>query len=211
MSRCLLFDSDGTLVDSELLNCEAMSAELAELGIVDRAADLVQRYRGWMLNALLDDLRQRHQLPVDLGFTQRFRERASKHFSKHLQPIPHIASALSELDQPMCVASNAPLVKINLALSLTGLAGYFGSNVFSAYEINSWKPDPELFLHAAKTMGYQPSDCVVIEDSAVGIEAALAAGIDAVLYDPENRAGEVSGVKVICSMSMLPQAVRSFE
>lgn len=207
-TRCLIFDSDGTLVDSELLNCEAMSAELQDSGITEDASDLVVRYRGWMLKSLLQDLQQRHEKSLDEEFTPRFRHRAAKHLEKMLTPVDHIPEVLSLLDQPMCVASNAPLDKLELSLRVSGLASFFGNHVYSAYEIGSWKPDPDLFLHAAKKMGFDPSQCVVIEDSIVGVSAAVAAGIDVVLYNPGRlQVSPDQHVRVIDSMAQLPSAL----
>jgi beta-phosphoglucomutase-like phosphatase (HAD superfamily) len=75
------------------------------------------------------------------------------------------------------VASNGPRHKIELVLGLTGLLPWFEQRIFSAYDIGAWKPAPDLFLHAARQMGLAPADCAVVEDSASGIAAGLAAGM----------------------------------
>ena len=204
MNKCLLFDSDGTLVDSELLNNQALAAELYESGISETAQNLVKAYRGWMFSAVLDDIQLRHDRVLDSGFTNRFRHRASVHFESNLRAIANIPEVLAELNAPMCVASNAPLAKINQAMQITGLATFFGDAIYSAYEINSWKPEPGLFLHAAKEMGYLPEQCVVIEDSDVGVTAALAAGIEVIRYDPEAKVPAKAGVINIKTMADLP-------
>ena len=150
MKKCLLFDSDGTLVDSEILNNQALAAELLDAGITETAQNLVDTYRGWMFSAALNDIQMRHDCLLDSGFTERFRHRASLHFESNLRAVANIPEVLSDLDAPMCVASNAPLSKINQAMRITGLAAFFGESIYIAYEINSWKPDPDLFLHAAR-------------------------------------------------------------
>lgn len=210
MKRCLLFDSDGTLVDSEFLNSEAMAAELQESGISESAENLHRSYSGWMFSAVLEDLQQRHRTRLDDKFTDRFRQRASQIFEKSLRPVAHIPEVLKQLNQPMCVASNAPMAKLELALRVTGLDGFFPDAVYSAYDIECWKPEPGLFLHAATSMGFEPSQCVVIEDSMVGVTAALAAGIDVVHYDPKAVAAAGDKVCVIQSMSELPLAIDKF-
>ena len=207
MKPCLLFDSDGTLVDSEFLNCEAMSVELRASGIKEDPNTLFETYSGWQFSAVLDDLQLRHNESLDEGFTARFRYRASQHFEGRLRAVADIPEVLSELDHPKCVASNAPMAKLKQALRITGLAAYFGDRVYSAYDINSWKPQPELFLHAAREMGFSPSQCVVIEDSKVGVSAALAAGILVVHYDPNGETDIVSGVVKIRSMTELPRVL----
>jgi len=54
----------------------------------------------------------------------------------------------------------------------------FENRIFSAYDIQRWKPDPELFLHAAREMGFAPHECAVVEDSMSGIKAAVSGGFD---------------------------------
>lgn len=208
--KCLLFDNDGTLVDSEFLNCEAMAAELLEAGIAEDPTHLYQTYSGWQFSTVLDDLQQRHDCLLSSSFTEKFRERASSHFEGRLQAIAHIPEILTQLHHPKCVASNAPMAKIRQALRITGLAPFFGQAIYSAYEINSWKPEPGLFLHAARQMGFEPCDCVVIEDSEVGVTAAVAAGIDVVRYDPHSCAVSAAGVVLIRAMTELPDAINSF-
>jgi HAD superfamily hydrolase (TIGR01509 family) len=206
-THCLLFDSDGTLVDSELLNCEAMSAELACSGIVEAADDLLHRYRGFMFSAVLDELQRRHNISLDAEFNQRFRQRAAEIFERRLEPIANIDKALQQLQNPMCVVSNGPESKLELALRVTRLNHHF-EQVFSAYTVGSWKPDPGLFQHAARVMAFDAEHCIVIEDSRVGVEAASAAGMKSILYLPEPMdLGSIRPTRVIDSMKHLPEAV----
>lgn len=212
-SFCLLFDSDGTLVDSELLNCEAMAAELACSGIIEKPERLLHHFRGYMFSAVLEELQHKHEIELDEGFNQRFRERAARHFVGRLQPVDGILQSLPQLSNPMCVVSNGPENKLELALRITGLSSYF-ERVFSAYTVGSWKPEPDLFLHAAGQMGFAADRCIVVEDSRVGIEAACAAGMKSILYSPESAAAEphvAAATMVIASMAELPQAVHQLQ
>lgn len=84
---------------------------------------------------------------------------------------------LEALTHATCIASSGPPEKIKHALAVTGLDAFFAERFFSSYVVQSWKPEPELFLHAATAMGYAPEQCVVVEDSMVGIDAAEAAGM----------------------------------
>lgn len=205
---CLIFDSDGTLVDSERLNCQALAMELRLSGIDVSPASLLEDYRGWQLSKQLEDLQQRHRVTLDAAFVGRFRDRAMALFTAELVPIAGVVNALEQIPQPMCVASNGPVDKLQLALSVTGLQHFFGTSVYSAYSVGSFKPDPGLFLHAAAKMGCLPAECIVIEDSEVGIRAAAAAGMRAVLYNPENLpiALPDSAIEISC-MTALPDVV----
>ena len=105
------------------------------------------------------------------------------------------------------VASSGPPAKIRQALELTGLAGFFGERLFSSYEVGFWKPDPRLFLHAAKQMGAAPASCLVVEDSAAGVAAAVAAGMRAVQYLPGG--GEAApGASAIADLRSLAPFLR---
>jgi len=208
MSKCLLFDCDGTLVDSEYLNSEAMSAELALSGIVEEPGSLFRRYKGGNFLKVLQDLEQRHGVSIDDQFSERFRVRAQQVFTNQLKPVPGIHEALRLLHQHKCVVSNAPIAKITHELTLTDLESFFGNRLYSAYEVGNWKPDPELFLHAAKAEGFSPADCIVIEDSTVGVQAALSAGMPVVLYDQSNSPdAEAHPTVTIDNMSKLPEAI----
>ena len=85
------------------------------------------------------------------------------------------------------MASSGPLKKIEQALEVTELAKFFSGNVFSSYEVDSWKPEPGIFLHASKAMNVAPEQCLVVEDSEAGIEAGLAGGMTVVFYNAHQN------------------------
>jgi len=181
---CIIFDLDGTLVDSEGLCNQAFLDLIPELG--SSLDDMVSRYRGQKLAPILADIERRiaRKLPAD--FEQNYRARVAKLFDTDLLPMPGVAEMLSSIEYPTCVASSGPREKICKALSVSSLSHFFGDNVFSSYEIGSWKPEPGLFLHAAEAMGYPPERCAVIEDSLPGIQAAVSAGMQSYLYSPQE-------------------------
>ena len=90
----------------------------------------------------------------------------------------------------MCVASNGPREKIALSLSITGLLSFFDGRIFSSYELQTWKPDPGLYLHAAGAMKVAPENCAVVEDSVLGVRAGLAAGMRVFAYAAAGDAPE---------------------
>ena len=131
------------------------------------------------------------------NFEELYRGRVDDLFATQLKPMPGAADMLSALRLPRGIASSGPMAKIRRSLSLTGFSGFFGGRLYSSYDINSWKPDPGLFLHAADRMGSAPDACLVVEDSDVGISAALTAGMSAVRYDPVGRSAAADGVPTI--------------
>ena len=96
---------------------------------------------------------------------------------QHLQPINGALEMVEQLRIPFALASNAPHHKIELCLRVTGLLPHFQGRIFSAYDVQRWKPDPALFLFAAERLGVPPARCAVVEDSLPGVQAGLAAGM----------------------------------
>ena len=125
-----------------------------------------------------------------------------------LQPIPHIKEALEKLNYPRCVASGSEPDKIELSLYVTGLRKYF-TNLYSSLEVPRGKPFPDVFLHAAKEMGFRADQCIVIEDSDPGVQAALSAGMKVLLYRPFDLDLPVFNESVIVfdSMKKLPSII----
>lgn len=207
MIKCLIFDCDDTLVDSEYLCNKALAIKLEEYGISEDTQSLVKRYRGRKFANTVKDLEEIHNQKFSDDFISSYRLLVSELFKSELQAIPEVESSLKEIALPKCVASNAPLIKMQESLTLTGLIHYFSGNLFSAYEVQSWKPDPGLFLHAAKNMGFEAEECAVIEDSVVGIEAALAAKMNPIYFSPSGHKHGCAKVESISKMSQLVNLV----
>jgi HAD superfamily hydrolase (TIGR01509 family) len=186
MIECVIFDCDGTLVDSEVLCNLGLEIQLQELGIKADIQSMVNRFRGWKLANIVDALSIEYSLELNETFITSYREVIADLFDSQLQPIPNIAQTLANIPQTKCVASNAPLEKIKQAVRVTNLEHFFNDNLFSSYAIQSWKPEPDLFLHAAKMMKIEPKNCVVVEDSVLGIEAAQRAGMQSFFYQPQG-------------------------
>lgn len=186
MIQCVIFDCDGTLVDSEYLCNLALEKKLMEIGISENATSLQQRFRGWKLANIITSLSQKHQISFDDSFVLHYRELVAELFDENLKPMPNVQTALEKINLAKCVASSGPMEKIRHSLSVSKLTVFFGSHLFSSYEIQSWKPEPDLFLYAANVMGFPPEQCAVIEDSSLGIEAANNAGMKSFYYNPEN-------------------------
>jgi HAD superfamily hydrolase (TIGR01509 family) len=115
--------------------------------------------------------------PLPAHFIPELRKRIADLFRDQLLPMPGAVELVRSLTIPCCVASSGPREKIELSLAITGLLPMFTDRIISSYEVNSWKPDPGLFLHAARMMGIPPEACAVVEDSPPGIQAGIAAGM----------------------------------
>lgn len=203
----IIFDLDGTLVDSETLCNQAFLDLLPAL--TDTVETLVDRYRGAKLAVTMRDIESRLGITLPDDFEKRYRLRVAELFATDLKPVPGAADMLAALEHSFCIASSGPPEKIAHSLAVTGLAPYFGDRVFSAYVVGSWKPEPGLFLHAAAAMGFAPAQCVVVEDSEVGLAAAAAAGMRVMHFVPGIADVIVDkNDNAFSSMSALPALLR---
>lgn len=201
--RALIFDCDGTLVDSEPWLVEAMLAEGALHGLPASARAALDAQRGAPMSQQMAVVAARCNVALPADFESRVRARMADYFKAHLQPIAGALELVRGLQLPFCVASNGPRHKIELVLGLTGLLPWFEGRIFSAYDIGAWKPAPDLFLHAAQQLGFAPAECAVVEDSASGIAAGLAAGMR-VFALGEQPADLPPGVQRIAGLADLP-------
>lgn len=203
--KCIIFDCDGVLVDSEAITFSVLGELCADLGLPLTHDELEDNFLGKSLNSVMAFITARidGELPED--FEAQFRAGTFARFKTDIKPVPGIKALLAEVKVPICVASSGPPHKIRLNLELTGLTDYFGDNIFSCYDLGKWKPDPAVFLHAAATMGFAPTDCVVVEDSPAGVKGAVAGGFRVFgLANKKNaRALRAAGAEVIFSLDEL--------
>ena len=177
----VIFDLDGVLADSEVLSSETLIAELAAAGIEVTPERVRREFLGRSFPVVAAVLRRTTTLlPHD--FEARYRARLFAAFETRLGPTPGLADVLARLKVPARIATSSTPVRARRALEILGLWTRFGGHLDTASEVANGKPAPDLFLLSAKRSGLPPERCLVIEDSAPGIEAAAAAGIPSVLY-----------------------------
>lgn len=176
--KCIIFDCDGVLVDSEIIANKTIVEMAAGLGVEINLDFAIKHFSGVSIEYTKSFIEAKlgHSLPE--GFEAEFRKRTYASFKSDLKPIEGVLDLLPKINVPICVASSGPREKLELSLSTTGLIHFFENCIYSSYDINSWKPNPEIFLYAAREMGFQPYECAVIEDSLAGIEAARKGGFD---------------------------------
>ncbi len=187
----VIFDCDGVLVDSEAISNRIMAEAITAAGIPISYEECRARFVGGTLQRVIDTVEQWLGNPLPPGWRENFETRRNAAFREELRPVPGVAAALESIrvsDTPICVASSGSLTKMNLTLGLTGLMTHFGDNLFSADSVAHGKPEPDLFLYAAEQMGQVPENCVVVEDSLLGITAAVAAGMRVLAYTAETEA-----------------------
>jgi HAD superfamily hydrolase (TIGR01509 family) len=208
----VIFDCDGVLVDSERLSIRVDAVYLEQIGWPMAESEIVERFVGKSdadMRAMIEDhLGGPVPAEIDEAFERLYRET----FDNELEAVDGIEAVLEALaaaGTPVCVASSGTHAKIRRSLAKTGLARFFGDRLYSAMDVPNGKPAPDLFLHAAAALGVEPARCAVVEDSAPGVVAALAAGMRAFAYaggvTPAERLRAAGGSAVMFGhMAELP-------
>jgi HAD superfamily hydrolase (TIGR01509 family) len=206
----VIFDCDGILVDSERLMNREFCAMLNDIGLPYTPESTVRAFMGRSMKSCMAivDAELGHAAPHD--FLERLELRATAAFTRDLKPVDGIVQLLDALDAhavPYAVASSGSHDKMRTTLGITGLLPRVVGRITSATEVAHGKPAPDVFLLAAQRLGVLPADCVVIEDSLLGIEAAQAAGMSVIGYAAMVSVSDMTALgatHVVTSMRDVP-------
>lgn len=176
--KLVIFDCDGVLVDSEMISAEIIAEVLQQVGIEMTTEESYKTFVGGSMAKTLAYVEERLGYLPEFDIEKHYRKLSFEAYNKKMKPVKGVEKILKSLTAEKCVASNGPKSKIDLNLSITGLQKYFDADkIYSAYDIQKWKPDPSLYLMSAEKNNVDPSECIVIEDSIHGLKAAEAAGM----------------------------------
>ncbi|GGW10776.1 hydrolase [Streptomyces narbonensis] len=178
----VIFDCDGVLVDSERLYCRVDREVFASVGAVFTEAEVVEYFVGSSHDMLTAIVEERRGGPLEPDWQAPFKQRYEDVLDAELTAVEGVTDVLDALRVPYCLASNGSHTSIRKNLGRAGLLDRFEGRMFSARDVARGKPAPDLFLHAAATMGVAPERCAVVEDSPYGVQAARAAGMRAFGY-----------------------------
>lgn len=189
--KCVIFDCDGTLVDSEKLCCQALVTVFNRFGANYSYETALAHFSGGKIADILNKTRSYLGLNVSIDTLEPlYREEVHTLFEHHLQAMDgahHILQLLDSRQIEYCVISNSPKEKAQHVLQLTGLMPHFKSKIFSAFEANSWKPEPDLIRYAAMNMGFTLDECLYVDDTEIGWETGCNAGIETVILQEPHR------------------------
>lgn len=206
----VIFDNDGVLVDSEPISNTLLAGYLTELGHPTSYEESLRDYMGAAMHRVHDVVLERsgQRLPED--FDEVFHARVFAAFERELEPVDGIVEVLEKLTAdgvPYCVASSGSHERIRVGHRKTGLDKWFGDErIFSSQDVGRGKPAPDLFLYAAERMGVPPEKCLVVEDSPLGVQAAVAAGMDVYGFTAMTPAERLDGAnELFGDMRELPR------
>ena len=208
MTAGVIFDCDGVLVDTEGAANRVLAELLTEAGLPTTTEESMALYMGrsWTSNMALAAERLGRELPADLQ--DRYTAGVRQAWTEELEPVPGIVAALDAIQPrlPTCVASSGEHERMRFTLGRTGLYERFDGRIFSATEVEHGKPAPDLFLHAARSMGFEPQQTTVVEDTVPGVQAGRAAGMRVLGFARFTTADDLraAGAEPVDDMRRLP-------
>lgn len=180
--KLIIFDCDGVLVDSEILFNDVLAKEITKLGWPLEVEDCLSLFSGKSALSVDKMIEEKLSKPCPINFRTILNKKIDYIISKNLKPLPYIEEVLKNIDNK-CIASSSSMSRIELSLKTTKLLDHFEKNtIFSSQMVKYGKPDPSLFLLAAEKMNVDPHNCLVIEDSVAGIQAAHSANMKAIAF-----------------------------
>ncbi|MDR6981145.1 HAD superfamily hydrolase (TIGR01509 family) [Streptomyces sp. 3330] len=205
----VIFDNDGVLVDSEPISNRLLAAYLTEIGHPTSYEDSIRDYMGSAMHRIHDLVQERTGQSLPAEFDDTFHRRVFAAFEQELEPVAGAVEVLAKLAAdgvPYCVASSGSHERIRVGHRKTGLDRWFeDARIFSSQDVGKGKPAPDLFLHAAGRMGVAPERCVVVEDSPLGVRAAVAAGMDVYGFTAMTPAERLAGAtRLFSDLGQLP-------
>lgn len=207
----VIFDSDGVLVDSEPIALELQMELIPPVGWPISRGEALDEHLGRSFQHMLDNIAAHAGRPLPAEWPARWRAAEAAALAE-VPPVSGVIATIDALEAAgaaTCVASSGPFEKLRVTLGSTGLWDRFDGRISSGTEVSHGKPAPDLFLLAAERAGFDPSHCVVIEDSPSGVAGARAAGMAVVGYagglTPAARLADAD--RVVADMADVPSAV----
>ena len=176
--RGILFDFDGVIADSETLANTVLAEAVTALGLPTSPGQAIDRYMGKRWTDIMALISQQTGNPLAANFPAEVMQATLERFRRDLREVAGVRDFLHQFAHlPRAIASSSPLPRITLCLEVLGLQQEFAGAVFSADLVPRGKPHPDIYLYAAERIGVAPSHCLVLEDSASGTRAGVAAGM----------------------------------
>jgi len=211
----VLFDCDGVLVDSESITNAVLREMLIELGWNISQEECISIFIGKALKDQWQPILENTGVRIDEQWIGGFRRRRDVALRENLQAIPGalevVKKASSLYGGKIACATGADRGKVEMQLSITGMAPFFGGHIYSGMEYARSKPAPDVYLAAASGLEIDPAKAAVVEDTVTGVAAGIAAGATVFGYCP---GGPISSTKekllaagaseVFTSMDQLP-------
>lgn len=178
--QLIIFDCDGTLIDSEFIAAQAQEKLLNSYGVAITSEEIGRRFTGFTDTDMWAQLARERGTPFPDDMRVRYDTTLEALFRSDLRAIDGVTALLDGVDAlglARCVASNSSPERLRLTLGILGLWDRLGAHAYSSRLAAAPKPAPDVFFYAAAQMGVAAERCVVVEDSVAGVTGARAAGM----------------------------------
>lgn len=214
--KAIIFDCDGVLLDSEEIGGHIEVEALKKLGIFLEEEEYNKRFSGVTTADALQTVTKESGVSISDAQINEIENEITGALEKDVKVIPHVAETLRAIQLPKAVASNSHFPRLLKLLNSRHLDQYFDDCIFSADMVSKPKPYPDLYQFIAKKMGVLPSECLVIEDSPTGAEAAHKAGMKVLGFIGTAQSQKISdkrffeaGAEIVFSdMLQLPELIQ---
>lgn len=207
MIRCIIFDSDGVVTNSDSICSEALAIAFADLKVSLEVREIEKQFRGTRVEDAVEFFSIKHNIRLPGYFADQYQQIVWELLERSLDPVAGVEMFLQQCSHPTAAVSNGPMERLEKVLNVCQLTRFFGKRIYSAFDFGVWKPNPALYSLAAFDMGFNIRDCVVIESSPVGIEAAIKSGAKTLYYNIHDECHGWPGVRSFRRMDELKQLV----
>jgi HAD superfamily hydrolase (TIGR01509 family) len=173
----VIFDCDGVLIDSEPIANAVFARQLATVGMDFTPEQVMRTFIGHSRDSCIAMAGRIRGAALPGDFARKWDDALHEALDREVRPVEGIPELLRALETPFCVASNGEPEHMRRGLTAAGLMPLVEGRLFSAARVAHPKPAPDVYLHAAKTMGAAPARCAVVEDTPTGVKAGIAAGM----------------------------------
>lgn len=201
----LILDCDGVVIDSEVISAGIL-IDLLSVWHIQIDVDFVRRhFLGRSFPTVVGHVFDHFGVHLPAQFESNYRQRLLEKFETDLRLVDGLEALLDRLAVPFCIATSSSPLRVARSLQLTGVSHRFADRVFTASEVKNGKPEPDIFLHVARKMKVAPEKCLVVEDSSVGLQAAVSAGMQAVWFTGASHMRTMRALDI--QASSVPQGV----
>ncbi len=188
--KLVIFDCDGVLVDSEKITQQALMGLLnTECQLSLTLEDMYQKFLGRSIDELVETIEFMTGKENLCDLKEKCNDVINRTLSDKVMPVKVIHQAIRGISIPYCIASSGTYEKMQITLEKTDLLPLFVENIYSTSEVERGKPYPDVYLHAAHSMGvFDPAKCVVVEDSPLGVKGGCATGMTVLGYSGDTDA-----------------------
>ena len=214
--KALVCDCDGVIVDSEVVAERALVSALSQYAPPEQVAGVIRELFGQSTDEVLGLIERRFGIALPDQFEEALYSEIEELIATTAEPIAGVRTALEAIDLPLVVVSNSTHASVSNSVRRAGLERRIAGRIFTAEMVGVPKPAPQVYLRAVAELQTPAACCLAIEDSAAGVQSAVAAGVPVLGFvgashippGHADRLLSLGAIDVLDRMSDLPALVQ---